>query len=81
VDSVVYNINYFVSLFSLVNEFVRMNVTPVESWGFPVNNSECYDGVIGLLQRGEIEMASVGLLFKSARMDIIDYAGETVRYE
>ncbi|KDR16070.1 hypothetical protein L798_10082 [Zootermopsis nevadensis] len=59
----------------------RTNVTPVNSWGFPVNNTANYDGVIGLLQRGEIEVSSVGLLHKTARMDIVDYAGETVCYE
>jgi hypothetical protein len=26
-------------------------------------------------------MASLGLLFKTARTDFLDYAGETVRYE
>jgi hypothetical protein len=53
----------------------------VETWGYPVDNTTSYGGVIGLLQRGEIEMASFGLLFKTARMDFLDYAGETVRYE
>jgi hypothetical protein len=62
-------------------KFDRLNITAVESWGYPVNNSSSYGGVIGLLQRGEIEMASFGLLFKAARMDFLDYVGETVRYE
>jgi len=56
-------------------------VTPMDSWGFPVGNTTDYDGVIGLLQRGEIDMASVGLLHKTARMNAVDYAGETVCYE
>ena len=58
-----------------------MNVTPVESWGYPVNNTTRYDGVIGLLQSGDIEVASVGLLFKAPRLDFLDYAGETICYE
>jgi hypothetical protein len=53
----------------------------VESWGYPVNNSTRYSGVLGLLQRGEIEMTPLGMLFKTARMDVLDYVGETVRYE
>jgi len=53
----------------------------MDSWGFPVENTTDYDGVIGLLQRGEIEITSVGLLHKTARMDIVDYAGETVCYQ
>ena len=56
-------------------------MTPMNSWGFPVGNTTNYDGVIGLLQRREIEMASVGLLHKTARIDFVDYAGETVCYE
>jgi len=46
-----------------------------------VGNTSDYDGVIGLLQRGEVDMASVGLLHKLARMKFVDYAGETVCYE
>jgi hypothetical protein len=46
-----------------------------------VNNTTRYDGVIGLLQSGDIEVASVGLLFKAPRLDLLDYAGETICYE
>jgi hypothetical protein len=77
---IIYYPNYFVSLKNDL-KFGRLNVTPVASWGYPVGNSTSYGGVIGLLQRGEIEIASVGVLFKTARMDFLDYAGETVRYE
>lgn len=56
-------------------------MTPAETWGYPVNNTRRYDGVVGLLQSGDIEMASVGLLFKAPRLDVLDYAGETVIYE
>jgi len=56
-------------------------VTLMDTWGYPVGNTTHYDGVIGLLQRGEIEMASVGLLHKTARIEILDYAGDTVCYE
>jgi hypothetical protein len=76
-------IKYFASPKNLWLNFenFRTNVTPTDSWGYPVGNTTDYDGVIGLLQRGEIEMASVGLLHKTARMDILDYAGETICYE
>lgn len=46
-----------------------------------MNNTRRYNGVVGLLQSGDIEVASVGLLFKPTRLDILDYAGETVGYE
>jgi hypothetical protein len=58
-----------------------MNITRVSSWGYPIGNTSRYDGVVGLLQQGEIQIAIVGLLFRTARLDIIDYAGETERYE
>ena len=58
-----------------------MNVTPVESWGFPVNNTKQYDGMVGLLQSGDIEIASGSLMFKTRRLDVLDYAGETVCHE
>jgi len=53
----------------------------VESWGYPVNNTTRYDGMIGLLQSGDIEIASAALVFKAPRLDFLDYAGETVVYE
>ena len=58
-----------------------MNVTPVESRGYPVNNTRRYDGMIGLLQSGDIEIGAAGVLFKTRRLDALDYAGETVCYE
>jgi len=58
-----------------------LNVTPVESWGYPVNNTRRYDGMIGLLQSGDIEIASEGLLLKAPRLDLLDFVGETLRTE
>ena len=58
-----------------------MNVTPLESWGYPVNNTKQYDGMIGLLQSGEIEITAASLVFKTRRLDVLDFAGETVCYE
>jgi hypothetical protein len=46
-----------------------------------VNNTARYDGVVGLLQSGDIEIASAALVFKKPRLDVFDYAGETVCYE
>ena len=46
-----------------------------------MNNTGRYNGVIGLLQSGDIEMASTGLLFKSTRLDVLEYAGETFGFE
>jgi hypothetical protein len=37
--------------------------------------------MIGLLQSGDIELASAALVFKAPRFDVLDYAGETVCYE
>ncbi|PSN34655.1 Ionotropic receptor 75b [Blattella germanica] len=70
--------------FVLVQEIARMlnfrlYTWPETSWGYP--NGTNYDGVIGTLQRGEAEIASVALILKKVRMDYLDYVGETVRYE
>ena len=58
-----------------------MNVTPVESRGLPVNNTKRYDGMIGLLQSGDIEIGAAGLMILAPLLDVIDYAGDTVLYE
>jgi len=46
-----------------------------------VNNTRRYDGMIGLLQSGDIEIASEGLLLKAPRLDLLDFVGETLRTE
>jgi len=53
----------------------------VESWGKSVNNTRRYDGMIGLLQSGDIEIALSGLMILEPLLDVIDYAGDTVIYE
>jgi len=58
-----------------------LNVTPVESRGLPVNNTKRYDGMIGLLQSGDIEIGAAGLMILAPLLDVIDYAGDTVLYE
>jgi hypothetical protein len=58
----------------------RLNVTLTNTWGSPREGTACYDGAIGLLQCGDIEIGALGLLFKESRMDRIDYAVETVVY-
>jgi len=57
-----------------------MNVTLTDTWGYPRKNSPCYDGVIGLMECGDVEIGAIGLLQKDARLDRIDYAGETVDF-
>jgi len=49
--------------------------------GLPVNNTRQYDGIVGLLQSGEIEIASSYLLIIAPLLDVLDYAGETVLFE
>ena len=58
-----------------------MNVTPVESRGLRVNNTRRYDGMIGLLQSGDIEIGAAGLMIKAPRLDVLDHAGDTILYE
>ncbi|PSN35594.1 hypothetical protein C0J52_20452, partial [Blattella germanica] len=54
-----------------------LNLTQTDTWGYPKKNSPCYDGIVGLLECGDIELSCTGLLQKDARLNRIDYAGET----
>ncbi|KAJ9593929.1 hypothetical protein L9F63_014643 [Diploptera punctata] len=57
-----------------------MNLTFTDTWGFPRNGTECYDGVVGLLQCGDVEIGALAILFKIPRLDRIQYAGETFNF-
>jgi hypothetical protein len=57
-----------------------MNLTLTNTWGFPKEGTDCYDGVVGLLQCGDIEIGALALLFRDSRLDRLDYAGETFEY-
>ncbi|KAJ4439292.1 hypothetical protein ANN_07413 [Periplaneta americana] len=62
----------------------KLNITPMHSWGFPINvtaTEVAYDGVVGLLYRREIDMTSTGLIFKLWRIGILDYSGEIGIFE
>lgn len=58
--------------------YYRMNLTLTDTWGFPRKGTNCYDGVVGLLQCGNTEIGALAILYKESRMDRIDYAGETI---
>ncbi|XP_069704780.1 ionotropic receptor 75a-like [Periplaneta americana] len=80
------HINSFPKYAYVQTEFIaryynfRTNVTQENSWGYPKNATH-YDGVVGLLQRGDIEVSSAGVMIKTKRWDIIDYSGESGLYE
>ena len=57
-----------------------MNLTLTDSWGYPREGTDCYDGVVGLLQCGDVEIGALAMLFKYSRLDKLDYAGETFKY-
>jgi hypothetical protein len=57
-----------------------MNITVTETWGYPRKDSPCYDGIVGLLECSDVEIGAIGLLQKDARLDRIDYAGETIDF-
>ena len=61
--------------------FCRTRLIPTKNWGFPINGTDNYDGVVGYLQRGEAEISAIGLVFKQGRMNYLDYVGETILYE
>ena len=57
-----------------------MNLTLTDSWGYPREGTDCYDGVVGMLQCGDIEMGALAFLVRESRLDKLDYAGETFTY-
>ena len=57
-----------------------MNLTFTDTWGFPKKGTECYDGVVGLLQCGDVEIGALSILYKIPRLDRIDYAGDGFKY-
>jgi hypothetical protein len=58
----------------------RMKECLTDTWGYPINGSECFNGAVGLLQCGGCEIGATGLLFKTERLPVIDYAGETFTF-
>jgi len=50
------------------------------TWVYPINGSECFNGTVGMLQCGKCENSPAGLLFKTERLPVIDYAGETILF-
>jgi hypothetical protein len=60
--------------------FHRMNLTITDTWGYPRKDSPCYDGIVGVMECGDVEIGAIGLLQKVARWDRIDYAGETIDF-
>ncbi|KAJ4445582.1 hypothetical protein ANN_12263 [Periplaneta americana] len=58
----------------------RMDVCLTNTWGYPINGSKCFNGAVGMLQCGGCEIGATGLLFKTERMAVIDYAGETIAF-
>ncbi|KAJ4439293.1 hypothetical protein ANN_07414 [Periplaneta americana] len=63
----------------------KLNVTPTWTWGYPRNVTSTgvvvYDGILGMLQRREMDLSSTGLLYKLKRLDIVDYSGDVGIYD
>jgi hypothetical protein len=57
-----------------------MQVHFTDTWGYPIDGSECFNGAVGVLQCGKGEISAAGLLFKAERLPAIDYAGETILF-
>ncbi|KAJ4439296.1 hypothetical protein ANN_07418 [Periplaneta americana] len=57
-----------------------MNITLVDTWGFPKKDTDCYDGIVGAMQCGHCVISASGILYKHSRWDRVDYAGESYVY-
>ncbi|KAJ9586812.1 hypothetical protein L9F63_019598 [Diploptera punctata] len=48
-------------------------------WGWPDENGS-YDGVIGQIQRGEVDIGGGGIFMQKGRLDVVDFASTTNIY-
>lgn len=53
--------------------FSRLNVQRIDSWGYKQHDGH-FDGLVGLLERREIDFGSSPLLYKLDRMPVVDYS-------
>ena len=53
-----------------------MNVTTTETWGYPINGSDCFTGIVGTVQEncGDCEISATGIMWKNERSEKIDFA-------
>ncbi|XP_011296660.1 glutamate [NMDA] receptor subunit 1-like [Fopius arisanus] len=56
-----------------------MKIHQATSWGYPVNGS--FDGIIGDIISGVIDMSLTPFVFHTGRMDFIEYIAETWKFE
>lgn len=56
----------------------RFDMMQVDSFGWK-NNKSRFDGLMGLFQRGDIELGVSGVLMRTDRMDIIDFTSSAIK--
>ena len=59
-----------------------MNLILTDTWGYPINGSNCFNGIIGTIQDncGDCEISTTGLMWKNERMEKVDYVTDTYRF-
>ncbi|XP_046386314.1 glutamate receptor ionotropic, kainate glr-3-like [Ischnura elegans] len=71
-------INYFVVEDMSLDLNFTLNIQQYNNWGYQTNGS--FDGLVGALQRQEVDLGATGMLFKADRMMVMDYIGETYHF-
>ena len=56
----------------------RFDMMQVDSFGWK-NNKSHFDGLMGLFQRGDIELGASGVFMRTDRMDIIDFTSNSIK--
>ncbi|PSN55586.1 Ionotropic receptor [Blattella germanica] len=61
----------------------RMNRSITDIWGYPLNGSKCFNGIIGTIQEdcGESDISATGLMWKTERLEVVDYFTDTFKYK
>lgn len=54
----------------------QINLRQVDNYGWKDGNGK-FDGLMGLFQNNVIEMGAMGILMRSERKDVTDFAAET----
>ncbi|XP_071453249.1 ionotropic receptor 75a-like [Hetaerina americana] len=71
-------INYIIVEHMSLDLNFKLILQQFDNWGYQTNGS--FDGLVGALQRQELDLGATGMLFKEDRLLVMDYVGETYKF-
>lgn len=57
----------------------RYDLHAAHSWGY-MTKAGVFDGLMGMLQRDEIDVGATSALVKATRLNVVDFAGHTWKF-